>query len=363
MVDCRVKNLFINQVGRVVWRSLEQWGGQLFHNLDSTLREMASRPYILHLELTNICNASCIFCHYQFQQRDRGYMHDQVFEKAVHDFVACGGGSVDLTPVVGESLLHPQFIEYVRYLRRFPEIDRIFVTTNGTLLDRHGIESFLTCGISHVQISTAGFDKTSYERIYRNCGYERMKENVSQLLQENARLDSQVAITIAFRTDRSYRDVIRDPDLQPLLPYGPALEYCWHFCRLNGQVAARLPKGMVLRKMPRKNEPCRFLYDGPIVRADGSIWACSCVAAMDACEALRLGDISQTTLCEAYTGERMTKLRQQFYDGDLNETCRNCDSYVNCGRYRQREGRIRARISARRRLHQIVKRAGDARRM
>ena len=39
------------------------------------------RPFELHLELTNLCNANCIFCPYQFQERPTGFMSDEVFER------------------------------------------------------------------------------------------------------------------------------------------------------------------------------------------------------------------------------------------------------------------------------------------
>src|SRR5262249_20840950 len=112
--------------------------GQLTHNLDETLAGMAMRPYELHLELTNLCNAKCIFCPYQFQKREHEFMSDGVFEKAVGDYIKGNGGPVMLTPIVGDPLIDPKFLERVRKLRQHAEIDRIEVTTNGILLDKFG---------------------------------------------------------------------------------------------------------------------------------------------------------------------------------------------------------------------------------
>src|SRR5262249_61636015 len=113
---------------------------------------------------------------------------DQVFEKAVGDYVRISGGSVGLTPIVGDALIDPKFLERVRYLRKLPEIDRIFLTTNAILLDKHGIKEVLTSGLTSIMISTSGFEKESYKRIYRSPAYERMKDNVTHLVQENAKL-------------------------------------------------------------------------------------------------------------------------------------------------------------------------------
>lgn len=57
----------------------------LFYSLDKTLDAMCARPFELHLELTNLCNAKCIFCPYQYQKREIEFMSDEVFLKAVSD--------------------------------------------------------------------------------------------------------------------------------------------------------------------------------------------------------------------------------------------------------------------------------------
>src|SRR4029079_17860591 len=96
---------------------------------------------------------------YQFQQRKAEFMGDRVFRKAVSDFVRAGGGSVGLTPIVGDPLIAPDFLDRVAELRSHPAIDRIWLTTNAILLDKHGVDRVLSSGISHINISTAGFDE------------------------------------------------------------------------------------------------------------------------------------------------------------------------------------------------------------
>src|SRR5437879_12643984 len=101
--------VLVNKIRRVLVRKAEALGGRLY-SLDRTLEAMAVRPFELHLELTNLCNANCIFCPYQFQKREIQFMSDIVFEKAVADYIAIGGGSVGLTPIVGDSLIESKFL-------------------------------------------------------------------------------------------------------------------------------------------------------------------------------------------------------------------------------------------------------------
>ena len=81
--------VFLAKACRVLRRKADSLAGRLVP-LGPTLQSMALRPFELHLELTNLCNANCVFCPYQFQERETGFMSDEVFHKAVADFVASG---------------------------------------------------------------------------------------------------------------------------------------------------------------------------------------------------------------------------------------------------------------------------------
>ena len=143
--------VYLNKVYRILKRKADSLFGY-FYPLEKTLAIMETRPFELHLELTNLCNAKCIFCPYQFQKRKTDFMPDEVFYKAVKDFCDIGGGSVILTPIVGEALIDPKLLDRVKYLRSQYPIDRIELTTNGILLDKYGIEEILDSGITSIFI-------------------------------------------------------------------------------------------------------------------------------------------------------------------------------------------------------------------
>jgi len=70
--------LFLNKAYRVVTRKADALLGRL-RPLGPTLEAMALRPFELHLELTNLCNADCVFCPYQFQQRSALHSEPRIF--------------------------------------------------------------------------------------------------------------------------------------------------------------------------------------------------------------------------------------------------------------------------------------------
>jgi radical SAM protein with 4Fe4S-binding SPASM domain len=357
-----VNPLLLQKIAWAVRRKLNALAGTVRFDLEETLEAMALRPFELNLELTNICNADCIFCCYQFQQRPEAIMGDEVFQKAVSDYVAIAGGSVSLTPLVGDALVDPSFLERVRYIRGFPQIDRIFLTTNGILLDRFGIAEILTSGITSIDISTSGFDEDSYKRIYRSVMYRRMRDNVTLLIEENASRGFPVNISIGIRTDRPIEQVMQDPDFQPILKHRPAIDYVHYYSTANGRITpALLSPTMKLRPPRRKSETCANLYNGPTVAPNGDVLACSCFDAMDAAPDLRIGNILEDSLLEIYTGRLMRQLREQFNPmGCLNTTCSRCDSFQRLDLYRSQEGRIRAHLNRCRFNGEVINRPDKA---
>jgi radical SAM protein with 4Fe4S-binding SPASM domain len=340
--------LLLAKATRVLWRKADALVGRV-RPLDKTLAAMALRPFELHLELTNLCNANCLFCPYQFQQREVEFMPDEVFRKAVADFVACGGGSVGLTPIVGDALIHPDFVARVRYLRQQPRIDRIWVTTNAILLDKHGVDEVLGSGLTSITISTSGFDEPSYRRIYRSSAYSRFRRNVLELVRRNRALPEPLTVTIGLRTDRPLEQVMADADFQEILACEPDIDFTWSFTSAGGRVTREtLPAGMRLRVVTSRRETCVQLYNGPIVLPDGTVMACSCVAAMDAVKDLGIGNLGERTLLEIWTSDGMKRLRASFEQGGLNPTCSACDMYRGLELYRTAEGRDRARVNEQR---------------
>jgi radical SAM protein with 4Fe4S-binding SPASM domain len=312
------------------------------------LGDMMRKPYYLHLELTNLCNANCVFCGYQFQQRPIQTMSDTVFEKSLGDFLLEGGGSVTLTPIVGDALIDPQFLERVRRLRAEPHIDRIRLITNGILLDRFGIENVVTSGLDFLAISTPGFDQSTYERVFRSRSYNRMRDNVLELLACNERLGHPIQrIALFLRSDRPYEELMQSPDFQAVLRYRPAIHYSESYSSFVDRIEpGSLPDGMHLFAPPvQKHEACQKLFDSPIVLPDGTVLACDCYSAMDAIADLAIGNVLEHSLGSIWRGSKLERLRKAFANGTINETCRRCDNYQDLAMYRAPEGRERARLN------------------
>src|SRR3954451_15826869 len=100
----------IAEDGRTLLRSHRPW--------DGLANEV---PATLFIETTNICNANCVFCAYQYQagfRKGKGVMSDELFHKSLEDYRAMGGETsrkrINFPPLVGEPLVDPKIIKRAR---------------------------------------------------------------------------------------------------------------------------------------------------------------------------------------------------------------------------------------------------------
>lgn len=319
----------------------------------------AERPYELHLEFTNLCNADCVFCPYGQQQRPHAFMSDAIFERALADFVALGGGPVDVTPVVGDPLIHPKALEWVRRLRATPQIDRIVMTTNAILMARVGVDAVLDAGFSRINISTAGFDEDMYRRIYRSAMYPKVRDAIYALYEANTKRADPIPLILAIRADKPLDEVLADPDFAPLRQYDPHISFNHTFANSGGLIT-ELPPGMTFEAPypGLKRKPCFQTYAGLLVRSDGQVQVCACESAVNADEALVVGDLNEQSLGDIWRGERLKALRASFAGPTLNANCQACDMYYKAADFHSPKARERARVSRRRQAGEIVRRDG-----
>lgn len=312
--------------GRLVSRLFDfAWNFRHRRNIP-TFAARPSRPRELTIEVTNICNANCVFCGYQFQTRPKGIMPLERFRRIIDYYTALGGGMIELTPVVGDALVDRELEEKIRYARAQPEIGRISFVTNGILLTRPRFESLVSAGVTHLTLSLSGLDPAEYMRIYRVDRYATIIRNLEDIAASPG--FSQVQFSLGIRSDtlRAWRHT---PDLVRLRRLGytnygnTMLLDNW-----SGRITtANLPGWMMVRPARAKHRPCWMLYNSTTVLQDGRMTACGC-RDLDGTSDLSLGNIDQQPLDAPWRDGRMQALRQRFRDGNPPDVCRNCRHYV-----------------------------------
>ena len=309
--------------------------GEFYYSLApdrGLLGRLEESPGSLAIEPINICNANCVFCGYQYQERPRGRMEASVLEKALREYVLLGGGMIHWSVVVGDPLLDPECVERIRYIRSFPSITRVETTTNCLNLHQTGARELLQSGLDAIHVSTAGFDPDMFRRLYRSDRYEQMKENVLSLLRANQQLGRPVKITIGLRIDQSMKKALSRPGFQEVIELADSIESNYYFDSWSGRVRQEdLPPGLRTRSPlivgKKRRLPCGQLWVGIGVLVDGTLTACSC-RDLNGDSDLVLGNIKEKSLGELVHSPYLKSLREDWFSArKIPALCRDCRHY------------------------------------
>jgi radical SAM protein with 4Fe4S-binding SPASM domain len=154
------------------------------------------RPYIMQIETTTVCNATCWMCPRDEATRSnhKNRMDTEVFKSTVKQAVELGVTTI-LPFIDGEPLTDSRMVDFVEWMAA--ELPTNVTTgwyTNGSLLTEEKAYRLLrTKRIPHFNVSMQGGDKATYEK---NMGleWERTIKNVERLIEINRELGNPTQI-------------------------------------------------------------------------------------------------------------------------------------------------------------------------
>jgi sulfatase maturation enzyme AslB (radical SAM superfamily) len=284
--------------------------------------DVPKAPLILRIEVVNLCNADCVFCAYQYQERAIETMSFDVFKRAIDQFTSLGGTHLCFAPVVGEALIDRKLEEKVAYARQFPQYERLELWTNAILLTRKRFEALVDAGITEFYISMSGFSAAEYKELYRNNNYAKVIRNLNEIAQSSALKKVQFAIVARTSSPAPEQepDYIKMRDVFTIVFKSEM--FSWH-----GQIKENdLPGSMSIIDGPRdQTKPCFFLWAGFTVMSNGDMTVCGCTDTDGV--GLPLGNIQDVPIDAHLRDGRWLKLRDGFMAGTPPDFCKGCDMY------------------------------------
>lgn len=314
-------------------RKLTHWIKPLV-NIDDLIARISDRPTSLGFEVANICNANCIFCAYQYMERPKTILTFDLFKKAIDEFNAFGGGGLGFTPISGDPLIDPGFIDKIKYARNKKNISRIGFFTNGILINRVGAHSIITSGVDEITVSLPGFDIQTFLRILRVDQWQQVYQGLINLLQENELANNRVNISIGLRSDLSLEKLLAAPAYKKISKFKFDLQYNIYYDSWSGKIKQEALSGsMRLRKAPKKTEPCALLFTSPMILSNGDLTLCGCHD-LNADSDLVLGNIKDKSILEMWHDDRVKKVRNGFYLSQYPKICQDCSAYNDLSCFR-----------------------------
>jgi hypothetical protein len=284
-----------------------------------------SMPTDVNIEPSNLCNADCVFCGYQFQKRTHREMPLVLGQEIVRAASQAGAVRIGFTPVVGEPLVHRRLEELIRCATQQVPPLRVGITTNGILLTPTRYRTLIEAGIHSICISMTYPDATEYFRIYRSKGFPKLLANLEGILKIYHPSDCKV--TLSIRTPRhSWRT---HPLFEHARASGWEVSNNRFFDDWSGRTAAIMEaEGLWRRPNRAKVLPCSILYSGPHFFSDGRATACGC-RDLDGKSDLALDSHALVRdMRGIYSNGAVEQIRRRFRQGDVPGICASCRHYT-----------------------------------
>ena len=261
----------------------------------------------VYLEITNICNMHCSFCH--GTKRKKEYMDREHFEIALEklkpytDYI--------YFHLLGEPFCHPDIKEYISLADK--KGFKVSITTNGTLLDL----SIADFPLYKVSVSLHSFEKDSKEEqtayLERVCAFAKKASENSILV--SLRLWNKGAEGIQNNITEEYlkfafKDWKEGRSGSFTLDKGIFLEYANRF---------EWPDINIVEKSDKKF--CYGLRDQIGILVDGRVVPCC----LDAEGDITLGNIFTSSLDEILLTERVSSILKGFDERRaVEDLCKKC---------------------------------------
>jgi radical SAM protein with 4Fe4S-binding SPASM domain len=282
----------------------------------------------IYVEVTNVCNAKCVFCAYPDMERPKEVMSLEVFKKAISQWAELGGNEVDLTPIVGDPFVDRFIFDRMDFMMTLPGIRRFHFFTNAILMKPELHERLLGYGEKlSIYCSFGGFTPETYAQVMGVPKFAEASRNIEAMVEAKRRTGSRMGLQLNLRTPpgsesgplwERFQAAKRDGLL--------VIDRVHHFDHWAGMVknSAMQAAGLPIKPMPKKRGPCNRLLNSPVIMADGRVDGC---AARDIEASMIVGDLKTQTLGEIFSGPELKKLIDRHDAGDLPDVCKRCNYY------------------------------------
>lgn len=282
-------------------------------------------PERITVEMTPICNLSCVMCP-RHELGDGGYMAPELFKKIV-DEMSRHPGTAMVPFFRGESLMHPQFFELLRYAKK-RGISPIQLTTNGTILTEKKALEILELNLDFLSFSLDSNDKEAYQEV-RGFDLNKVRANIERFLQLK-------------RSGNHLLPVVQVSavETQAAKPYMEEFVAYWKDKVDRVRVYAEHSKDGLYGKLDGEEGdfperlPCKKPMTEMVIYWDGQVALCN----HDWNRKEFLGDATRQTIGEIWRGEPYREVRARHHEGRCGEdpSCKDCDhwkvSYLKSGR-------------------------------
>jgi len=297
-------------------------------------------PVSILIDPSNRCNFKCRFCPTGDKEllsaigRKETVMGFDQFKKIINDLGSWIESESKRPNNIGlykdgEPLINKRIIDFIRYAVEAKVSERVYMTTNGALLNTGLSEEIVDSGLTHIRISVEHVTDSGYTDITRTkVSYDQILDNVAMMWKAKNKKSSSLHIHAKIVGTYLKDEMIRkfESDFNPITD-STTIETIMGW---SDSSSHDFSMGLVKHDQKRySSKLCSQPFSRLAVCANGDITIC-CV---DWAHSLLLGNVNNTSLKEAWNSEILRSIRVQHLTGNHHKEspCINCDYFKNQG--------------------------------
>ena len=284
-------------------------------------------PTHLQIEPTTYCNLRCLLCPVNTGLgRPCGHMDFKVFQKVVDEV-----GAYLFFILLwdwGEPFLNPEIYAMIRYA-----VERgikVVSSTNGHLFAQYDhADRVVRSGLDTLIVALDGITQETYEGYRQGGKLDTVLQGIRTIVARKRALHSDTPLlNLRFLVMRhNEHEIPRLPDLArslgvDALTFNTLNSHCQETdpgrrARFEARYQQMLPQNQRYQrfrytatgeKMRVPRNPCKRLWNNPVIHWDGTVSSCF----FDYAEARNLGNLNQDTLATIWQGAKYRQLRRTF---------------------------------------------------
>ncbi|MGK5094794.1 radical SAM/SPASM domain-containing protein [Deltaproteobacteria bacterium TL4] len=285
----------------------------------SPIKKTERFPKRVLLELTSKCNSFCTMCPRNTLTREEQHMDTSLAKKIIQQLAEVGISGLWLYNI-GESLLHPDFFEILKFCRKFDNLGTIWLSTNGAILNSQLIDKLFKIPVDILNYSVNAMSEEQYKKINPSLSFQRVQANLKQLLQRKKELGvskpllrlQMIEMPFVLHEIEEFKKV-----------FGPQADMISiNKLEVFNQDVLSLEKNTTNTQITKCN---RLEREDFFIFSDGSVSCCD----TDFNCTMNVGNLGVSTLKEIFEGEKYQGILQQYRDGllHLHPLCSTCKDY------------------------------------
>jgi len=280
-------------------------------------------PNRITIELTNQCNVSCSFCPRQEVDMQIGFMDIELYKKIIDE----ASQHLPVKLVIffrGESLLHPQFIECLKYAKE-KGIGPIQFASNALALDEDIADKMLEVGIDFISFSLDTLNPEIYKCTRKYGDLKTSMQHVISLSKKckERRKHGLIAPTLQVSTIELEDYIEEQEEFVEFWRQYVDIVRVYYEHDDNGKF--RDSEVQALLPIMDSRKPCRKVFTDFLIYWNGDLALCN----YDWRGGLDTLNVREMSVYEAWHSETYERVRNMQNSGDINENlmCKDCQHW------------------------------------